>query len=290
MASTGMAATGPLAQRRRPSTMSDLIDAHLRYCEAGGYSRHTVEDRRKVLERLHLEVPWGIEEATVEELADWLANPSWKPWTRYTYHGHVTGFYRWATAVGHLDFDPSAGLARPRQPRCVPHPVTEQQLEAILLGAEDPFQTWARLAAYAGLRCCEISALDREDITEEDIRVNGKGGKQRLVPIAAESGIWRSVRGLPPGPIARLRDGSRASAKNISSAALTYFAALGVRTSLHPLRHRFGTMAYRTSKNLRAVQELMGHASIMTTSGYTLITDEERRAVIQALPTVAATS
>jgi integrase/recombinase XerD len=269
--------------------MSDLIDAHLRYCEAAGYSDRTVTDRGKVLRRMHDELPWGLDEATVEELADWLAEPSWKSWTRYTYYTHVTGFYRWASRLGHLDYDPATALARPRKPRCVPHPVTETQLDDILTAAAEPFQTWARLAAYAGLRCCEISALDREDITENDIRVVGKGGKERVIPLEAGSGIWRSVRDLPCGPIARLRNGQRASAKNISSAALTYFATLGVRTSLHPLRHRFGTVAYRRSRNLRAVQELMGHESIMTTAGYTLVTDEERRAVIQALPTVAAT-
>jgi integrase/recombinase XerC len=275
--------------------MSDLIGAHLAHCRAAGYSRFTIRDRGEVLHRVHADLPWGLYEATTEELADWLAGPLAPPWsaqTKATYYTHVTGFYRWACdprTAGGLDYDPSAGLTRPRVHRGLPNPFNEEELRAIIDGAAEPYRTWALFALLAGARCGDLAHLRREHITQETITfVHGKGGKSRTVPTHPD--IWRSVRDLPPGPIAlRLDTGMPAGQEYISASSRHHFRRRRVisRGGLHRGRHWFGTTTLRAVGNLRVVQELMGHASPATTAGYTLITSEERRAAIQALPTLA---
>jgi len=272
--------------------MSDLIDAHLAHCRAAGYSRITIQDRGELLRRIDGALPWGLCEATTEELADWLAGPDtpWSNQTKATYYTHVTGFYRWAcspTVADGLDYDPSAGLSRPRVPRGVPKPVGDDQLRVILEIGE-PFRLWALLAALAGLRAAEIAGLSREDVSEDSITVHGKGGKDRVVP--THPTIWALAQDLPPGPLARkVKSGRVADGAYISRAMRKQIARCitGRHCGVHRLRHWFGTTTYRTTHNLRVVQELMGHESANTTAGYTLVTSEERRAAIQALPTLA---
>ena len=113
--------------------------------------------------------------------------------------------------------------------------------------------------------------------------VKGKGDKPAILPTHDE--VWRAVRDLPAGPIARSRAGEPVHGRYISCKFLLYCRDIGLPgVSMHRLRHWYGTTLYQATKDLRKTQELMRHESPATTAIYTLIPDEERRAAIHALP------
>jgi integrase len=264
--------------------MTDLIEAHLAHIRAGGLAANTVDDRRKVLHRINADLPMGLDQATVEELAGWLARDEWGPQTKATYYGHVRGYFSWACDPRNpkLDYDPSASLIRPRVPATLPRPVSDAELQFALEHSDPDWQRRILLAAYAGLRCCELVTIRREDITPINITVKGKGGKQRTVPTAAQ--IWVTVRDLPAGRLDPHWD-----ADGLAREGGVHHRRIGLRgVTMHRYRHWFATTALLNGANLRTVQELMGHSSPATTAIYTLVTDEQRRTAIAALPVLFA--
>lgn len=263
--------------------MTDLIDAHLAHIKAGGFAQNTIDDRRKVLNRVHLDLPMGLDQATVEELAGWLARDEWSTQTRATYFGHIRGFFQWACnpTSPQLDWDPSSSLIRPRVPKTLPRPVSNAELAHALAYSAEPWHRMILLASYAGLRCIELACIRREDITAVQIIATGKGGKQRAIPTAVR--IWDAVKDLPAG---RLHPGTNAD--DISRDAGVYLRRIGLPgVTMHRFRHWFATMMLRNGADLRTVQELMGHASPATTAIYTQVSDEQRQMAIAALPALS---
>jgi integrase len=276
--------------------MTDLIASYEAHMRAAGYARNTVVDRVELLRRINGALPLGLAHATTEELAAWLAHDGWSRQTRATYYGHIRGFYAYHCNPSRrvvLDWDPSAGLIRPRAPRGVPRPVTDEQLTYALAHIGRPWETYVLLAAYAGLRSFEIATLQRADVNERTITVvDGKGGRSRVIP--THWLIWDAVRLRGPGLIARATSSGRMYADLISGLTAKRARDIGlVGFTLHRCRHWYGTMLLRpkdeggAGANLRAVQELLGHASPLTTAIYTLVTDEQRRNAVAALPALA---
>lgn len=271
--------------------MTDLIAAHLRHIRAAGLARTTIVDRAELLRRVDQDLPFGLAEATVEELADWLAREGWSAQTRATYYGHLRGFFRWGTAGPDpiLADDPSAGLTRPAVPQGVPKPVTDEELAAALDRSGPIWRRCILLAAYAGARCCEIATLDRSSVNPVTVTLTGKGGKSRVVP--THPAVWAAVGNLPPGPVAITTRGEPATAAYVSSAGYQHLARIGLPgVSMHRFRHWYATTLLNAGANLRVVQELLGHSSPNTTARYTLVTDEQRRIAVAALPTVTPAS
>lgn len=277
--------------------MTNLIAHYEAHMRAAGYSRNTVEDRGKLLRRLDVDLPLGLAEATTEEIADWMAQVGsdrdpWSQKTLATYYDGIRGFFVYHCDPGKpvgLDWDPSAGLTRPRAPRGVPRPVTDDQLAEALGRAAEPWRTYVLLAAYGGMRPFEISRQDRRHITEESVTIiNGKGGKSRIVPTFPL--VWHAVRDLPPGLVAQPSSTGRLDADYISSETSRYLRErlkLPGGMTLHRCRHWYATTLLGRGANLRVVQELLGHASPATTAIYTQITDEQRRIAVAALPALA---
>lgn len=264
----------------------DLIDDFAAYLHRTGRSAdYTVRDWAATLHRADRQLPRGLDNASDREVEEWLGNTSWAPATRYAYWSTLRAFYRWAVREQRLRMDPTEYLDRPRRPRGVPRPCTDAELAYILDHARLPVRTWALLAAYGGLRCIEISRLDREHITPDGIRLHGKGSKWRVVP--AHPLVLDAVAGLPAGPVAASTvTGRRLSGRSVSARAVTHFhqdlAMPGM--SLHRLRHWCLTNIQAAFRDLRVTQEIAGHASPQTTAVYTLVTDERRRAAIATLP------
>jgi integrase/recombinase XerC len=265
----------------------DLIDAHVAHLRAGGYAARTIRDRGELLARMDDQLPEGLYQATTDELEQWLADPTWSQWTRVTYHSHVRGFFRWACAGDdpHLDWDPSAALARPRNPARVPHPITEEELNAALSRSDRRWRLVITLAGFAGLRAGEISRLRREDVTAEAIRVvKGKGGRDAVLP--THPAIWALVARLPAGLLVRTRTGKEFTDDQLSVMARHHFDSIDMpEVHLHRLRHRFATQLIRSGADIRTVQELMRHSSLATTAGYIAVTDEQRVRAVAGLAT-----
>jgi integrase len=266
--------------------MSDLIAAYVDHLRAAGQSRLTVGMRVRILRRIDDQLDYGIDAALPGELEAWLARHDWSPQTRASYHDTISGYLRWAHRRGHLSYDASVELVRPRVRRGLPRPATEAQLRHALAVLVDPWRRNVLLSAFAGMRGGEISALDVEHVTALTIWIHGKGGKNRFVKTRPE--VWASVQDLPPGPVIRTpRTGRRSTPDYVTGMTARRLDDVGLpELTLHSFRHRFGTRALAAVNNVRVVQELMGHESPVTTAIYTLVTSAERDAAVDALPAV----
>lgn len=271
------------------ATVDDMIKAHLTWLRAGGYSPNTIDTARKVLRHLHRDLPCGIHEALESELADWLAAYSEVQNTVCTYSRAIRRFYGWATRETDpwMTSNPAAGLPVPKTPEGLPRPADDDLVFRACTEPDMPWLLCCRLTALAGLRPCEISRLRREHITVEVIMViMGKGRKDRPVPTHPD--IWTLVEDMPPGLVVTRPKGGQATPGWISVMAPRHLRLIGIDTTLYPLRHWFGTETADRYKNVRVVQQLMGHASLNTTARYTKVKDEQLRRAVAALPRFSA--
>ena len=267
--------------------MERLITLHVTYLEAEGMARSTIDARRRVCGAVDRALPYGLCNASTDELAAYFARPGWKQWTRATYFGHVAGLYRWATAGldPYLTLDPMAPLRRPRTPRGVPHPVTTDELRRVFAHVRPFWRRVILLAAYAGLRRAEIVSLRREDVTSERVRViDGKGGRDGYVPM--HPFIWENVAGAPGGLLViGERLGRPIAPGRLSLMARKFFDSIGLPdVTLHDFRHWYGTELLRAGADLRTVQECLRHDSLSSTAIYTQVDSARRVAAIASLP------
>ncbi len=201
------------------------------------------------------------------------------------------GFYKWLGQQGHLQHNPLDGIRAPKAPKPLPKalPVDAAvQLASFRHVQGDPWLD-ARDAAItellygAGLRVGELVGLDVRpgtggwvDLPSGQAHVLGKGSKRRTVPIGRQAVLalqqWLAVRGQPEA--AALFVGLRGTRLNAQSVwqrlrKRSLLAGLSVPVHPHMLRHSMASHVLQSSSDLRAVQELLGHAHIGTTQVYT---------------------
>lgn len=268
--------------------MTDLLPRYAQELKAAGYSPRTIRSRLEFLARADTQLlPYGLDEASRGELADLMATDGWKPWTRSTYWAHLWGYYSWAVQTDELTLNPMTKMKRPKAGDAVPSPATEAEVRAALALSQMPWSTGVLLGVYAGLRAGEMVALDRQDVTEQSVHVRqGKGDRDRFVP--THPALWEGVRYLRPGPLIPGRDGQRMSAKAWINGQTTHWRRIGLPDMhWHALRHYFATSLLANGVDIRIVQELMGHRSIISTQGYTQVTSRQRSVAVHALPIIS---
>lgn len=142
---------------------------------------------------------------------------------------------------------------------------------------------WTLLAGNAGLRCCEIAGLRGENVAAESVRVIGKGGRERVIPLhpslAPLACTWPTTgpvfvdpatgAGYTPSQVSRLLGG--------------HLRRVGVRASAHQLRHRFASEVYGATGDLAVVAELCGHESVETTRIYAAVSSARRMSAVAAI-------
>jgi len=209
-----------------------------------------------------------------------------------TYYGFLAG-------EGRVQDDPSERLESPRRGRALPDTLSVQEVEALLAAPaiEQPLawrdRALLELAYGAGLRVSELCGLALTDLllSENLVRVFGKGGKERLVPIGRSVIGAASVylhtmrpvldRGKSKNRVllnARGEPLSRVGAWGIVRRA-TQRAGIRKRVTPHTLRHSFATHLLEGGADLRAVQEMLGHADLSTTQIYTHVDREYLRSI-----------
>jgi integrase/recombinase XerC len=162
----------------------EALDRHLAHLTHLGHRPGTVSARRWCLLRARRSIGGDLLAATPAQVYLFVSNPSWGAETRAGAVSHVRGFFRWVVEHGLIDRDPTIGLIRPRRPRHLPRPMPEPDLARALLAASEPIRTWLYLAAFAGLRCCEIAPLRGEDRHGGVLVIREqKGGDEGSVPI-----------------------------------------------------------------------------------------------------------
>jgi integrase/recombinase XerD len=211
----------------------------------------------------------------------------------------VRSFHRFLLREGVVDHDPTVEVVRPRLPRALPHPLGVDEVRRLVEAPDPATPSGLRDRAIlevlygAGLRVSELTNLDVDDVDLSDgyLRVLGKGGKEREVPIgrharAALQAYLTRARPSMAGPRSRgavflNTRGGRLTRQSCAKLLGVHASAAGVgrRVSPHDLRHSFATHLLEGGADVRVVQELLGHASVATTQIYTLVTKEHLRAV-----------
>lgn len=268
------------------SPWDEQIGPYLLHLAAAGQTAPTIELRRAHLSQIARGVQRPVAELTTDELIGWFGRQThWRPATRRSYRSGVRGFLMWA---GRIEL--AAALPAVRVPPAVPQPVPDSIWREALAAAGPRTRLAMRLAAEAGLRRAEIAQVSTTDLLDShsgaQLVVHGKGGKVRIVPITESLAveIRRGPGGhTPSAPQSEwLFPSQRGGHINAATVGQLLSDVLPEGFSAHKLRHRFATRAYRGSRNLRAVQTLLGHASVATTERYTAVDDDEVRAAMLA--------
>lgn len=199
------------------------------------------------------------------------------------------GLYRWLVKQHGHAANPCEGIRPPKSPKLLPKALAVETAQQLLDGAPDDSpmgrrdQAMAELLYSSGFRLAELVAIDcadgRLDLAGGEVTVTGKGSKTRTVPVGSRAREavqrWLAVRATLASPDERAlfvgARGRRISPAVVNASLARLARARGLEVKVHPhmLRHSFATHVLQSSQDLRAVQELLGHASISTTQVYT---------------------
>lgn len=197
----------------------------------------------------------------------------------------LRSFFDWMVSQGELAANPAKGIAAPKIPRHLPKNIDVDDVNRLLdIDLNDPLAVRDRAMLEvmygAGLRLSELVNLDIKhlDLESGEVWVMGKGSKERKLPIGRTAVTWlehwlamRDLFGPEDDAMFLSNQGRRISTRNVQKRFAEWGVKQGVNSHIHPhkLRHSFATHMLESSGDLRAVQELLGHANLTTTQIYT---------------------
>ena len=214
----------------------------------------------------------------------------------------IKGFYRHQVHKGRMGVDPSADIDAPKLGRSLPGSLSEQEVTGLLQAPDldDPVglrdRAMLELLYASGLRISELVGLTMASLNLRQgvLRVLGKGGKERLVPVGQEALRWIEryveearpalVRGSVTAALFPSRRGRPMTRQTFWHAVKRYAAQAGIERTVspHTLRHAFATHLLNHGADLRAVQMMLGHADLSTTQIYTHIAQRRLKSLHQA--------
>ena len=206
----------------------------------------------------------------------------------------LRGYFAFAAAEGAIEVDPTALLESPRSARYLPSVLTIEEIEKILAAVDTKKRGGVRDRAmletlYAtGMRVSELAGFIMENILWEEglVRIFGKGSRERIVPIGEVALDWIKQYYETERPFLARPDSDSTVFLNVRGKALsrmgiwkiiqyyTGMAGIGKHVSPHTFRHSFATHLLEGGADLRTVQEMLGHANIVTTEIYTHVDRE----------------
>ncbi|WP_420420528.1 site-specific tyrosine recombinase XerD [Simkania sp.] len=199
-------------------------------------------------------------------------------------------FFRFLKREKLIAKDPTALIESPKLWQLIPEVLTENEITALLkepdldteIGARD--QAILEMLYATGMRVSELCNLNVHDVDDKTVHVRGKGGKERIVPIAAVAvetldhylGFRREVKKLKDQPLFLTKKGKRIGRTQVWARIKHYGKAAQIDKviSPHTLRHSFATHLLDHGADLRVIQELLGHADISTTDRYTHLSNK----------------
>jgi integrase/recombinase XerD len=281
-----------------PSPAQDpSLTAHLRALRLeDGLSERTVDSYARDLTQFSLFLEKQgrtLPDATADDVRAYLGSGDWRPSTRARKAAAIRSFYQRRVVTGLATLDPTRALPSPRLESTLPRTLTVDEVERLLAqpkatpgGLRD--RAILETLYGAGLRASEALSLRLQDVDLEVgfVRTIGKGDKERIVPLgrmAMQAIRAYNERGRPflggPGtlksPELFLNNrGRRLSRQGLHAIIKRYARAAGLTddVSAHTLRHSFATHLLEGGADLRAVQEMLGHADLSTTQIYTHVT------------------
>jgi integrase/recombinase XerC len=277
----------------------DPVEDHLGWLQLRGLSPNTIRSRRSVLTTLRHSLPVPELEATPEMLLRWRCEMNHiAPSTISGYVSHARQFYAWALQRGLAAADPTAGLPTPQKPVRLPRPIAWDDLLTALEASAGQLRTWLVLAAWCGLRACEIARLRADCIMTADVRPYlvvaadaTKGSRERTVPLAPFVLAELAAAGLPArGWAFRRLDGAPGPPPpwRVSQICGRHLHDLGIPATLHMLRHWAITEFYEASGfDTRATMEFAGHVRMETSALYTRVRPGRAAAAVGRMPVPA---
>jgi integrase/recombinase XerD len=226
---------------------------------------------------------------TTRELEEWLDGR-----TNRRHNGPLTArarswwlstlnvFYEWAVDEGLTEANPVRRAQRPKLPPLSARPLSATDVAMVLdLVPAGPTRRAVALMVFAGLRCCEVSQLRWVDVDAARgmIRLDGKGGKVRWMPISVELAEELGPRGRRDDAVI----GRFWPARYVSRRVGEALRACGLDATAHQLRHTWSTEGYGFSPSLVTVQQGLGHASISTTQIYVQAPDRALRDMVDGI-------
>src|SRR6185437_1425232 len=261
----------------------EAIAAWLIVLRAAGRPRTTIGLRSYQLRRLAAAMaPCGPWEVAGWELREWIGSQGWQSETLRSYRAAVRGFYRWAHGEGLVLVDPALVLpsVKPADPN--PRPAPEDAYRLALARADDRVRLMLRLAAELGMRRGEVARSHSDDLERDltgwTLRVVGKGGRVRRIPLT--DGLAAAVRRRGAG---FLFPGAVNGHLSPAYVGKLVSRSLPQAWAMHSLRHRFASVAFSVDRDLLTVQELLGHASPVTTRRYVKVPDDSLRRTVAAV-------
>jgi integrase/recombinase XerC len=268
------------------------------------YSPHTIKSYHQDLiglSRLFASTPPAqVSAAQIRKLTNQLHSQQLQARSIARHLSCWRGFYAWLSTHTNVDHNPVAGIKAPKRSKSLPKALSVD--EAVHLVERPLSDEVAQIADHAmfellyssGLRVSELVNLDIGyrygsdqhslgwiDLTERMVHVTGKGNKVREVPIgsAAITALteWLAMRPqlvkLDPNALFLTNRGTRMSPRLVQMRLKAHAKKMGIKSDVHPhvLRHSFASHVLQSSGDLRAVQELLGHASLTSTQVYTAL-------------------
>lgn len=216
---------------------------------------------------------------TYYDLVDYLTDErrlALKPESRKSIRASLRSFYQWAYAERLVKSDPAYPLTKIPVPSSEARKATDEQVSAGLNveGLTDRDRAMILLARLGCLRRAEIASLRPSARTGDVLIVKGKGSKERMVPLAPE--LVASLEALETDGREFYFPGYKGKPVTPETVWKVVRSHVGINT--HALRHAGATAAYRSTRNLRSVQEFLGHANVATTQRYVHVNEDELRA------------
>lgn len=277
------------------SEQQQTIDVFLQYlAQEKRMSPHTVSNYQRDLKQLMLFceqselIVWhAVKSSHLRQFISQLHRQGLASRTIQRQLSAIRSFYRFLIREGVVDSNPAQAVQAPKGEKRLPSTLDVDQMSGLLdgtpqntfIGCRD--RAMMELFYSSGLRLAELAGLNLRDVDFGDqlVHVLGKGNKQRIVPIGMKAikalNNWLSTRDelgfFEQAALFITQKGSRLGVRSIQKRVSYWGKKQGISDKVHPhrLRHAFASHMLEASGDLRAVQELLGHADISTTQIYT---------------------
>ncbi len=254
---------------------------------AAGHSPASLKTRRGIVRAVAHKLGSDTPEVSGEQILALASGSDWSRDYRRSVRTALRSFYDWRIANRGAAFNPADVLPVVPESRPRPRPAPDAVMARVLQAGERE-QLMGRLGAEAGLRRAEIAQVRYMDLIDDaggwSLIVNGKGSRQRTVPITDSLAAAIRAYGDPGGRNAGGWVFGGQGGGHISPGHVGVLLArtMGKGWSAHKLRHRYASRGFAGTHDLVAVQRNLGHASLQTTQRYVATTDQAARAVSDA--------
>jgi len=244
------------------------IDRFIQHCRVErGLAANTLVAYRKDLSSIQWTVPPG--RWTARMVSEHLGALSQSGLAESTVNRHLASLRVFLRFMGN---EAAAHVPGAKAPKNLPRPLSSQQIDKILEHASDDERLVIELLYGSGLRASELAVVELAG--DRMIRVVGKGDKERIVPTTP----WCYSKLEDPKHLAWVHAFDRYRVWHLVN---NLGARAGIKASPHMLRHSFATHMLKGGADVRTIQELLGHASVDTTQGYTALDERQMRETIE---------